>query len=92
MKLSKIGYYLLKGVSRMPFWFIYFLSDVAAWTLFFVVRYRRKVVMDNLRLCFPDESPSWVLSPQPTKNGKTSSFTVFFLLQAAKKRKVVTKW
>ena len=58
MKLSKIGYYLLKGVSRMPFWFIYFLSDVAAWILFFVVRYRRKVVMDNLRLCFPDESPS----------------------------------
>ena len=57
--LSKIGYYLLKGISRMPFWFIYALSDVASWVLCYVVRYRRKTVLDNLRLCFPEQSPAW---------------------------------
>lgn len=57
--LSKIGFYLLKGLSRMPFWFIYGVSDVASWLLFYVLRYRRKVVLENLALCFPEKSPGW---------------------------------
>ena len=47
----------------------------------------------NFELLITRRSQVQVLSPQPTKNGKTSSFTVLFLLQAAKKKsgnKVVT--
>lgn len=43
----------------MPFWFLYGLSDVASCLLMYVLRYRRATVMDNLRRCFPDESPAW---------------------------------
>lgn len=40
----------------VPFSVLYRLSDFVAWVLYRVVGYRRKVVMDNLRRCFPEWS------------------------------------
>jgi len=52
-----IIYPILYLFSLLPWRFIYFLSDVAYGILFYLVGYRRKVVMDNLDIAFPEKSP-----------------------------------
>lgn len=48
---------LLRLLSRLPFSILYLLSDFLFLVVYYVVRYRRKVVMKNLRNSFPDKSP-----------------------------------
>jgi KDO2-lipid IV(A) lauroyltransferase len=43
--------------AHLPFRVLYALSDGAAFLLYRVIRYREKVVDENLRLCFPEQSP-----------------------------------
>lgn len=43
-------------ISRLPFRILYVVSDVLAWLACDVVRYRRKVVRDNLRSSFPEKT------------------------------------
>jgi KDO2-lipid IV(A) lauroyltransferase len=50
---------LIKFFSRMPFWLLYALSDGLAWLLYAVVRYRRKVVAENIRHAFPNQTAAW---------------------------------
>lgn len=54
-------YYLLLlltyGLSLLPFPVLYLVSDILYGILFHVLRYRREVVMDNLRRSFPALSP-----------------------------------
>jgi KDO2-lipid IV(A) lauroyltransferase len=47
---------LLKGISRLPFPLLYLLADFLAFMLHRVVGYRRKVILTNLRLSFPEKS------------------------------------
>lgn len=47
---------LIKVISWLPFWLLYLWADVTACIVHDVVRYRRRVVMDNLRSSFPDKS------------------------------------
>ncbi len=47
---------LLKALSRLPFWCLYLISDFIYFIMYCVVRYRRKLVMKNLRNSFPDKS------------------------------------
>lgn len=53
-------YYLLYGllylISLLPFWFLYFLSDILFLLLYYVIDYRRKVVMNNLQIAFPEKT------------------------------------
>lgn len=42
--------------ALLPLWALYPLSSVFAWLMGSVFRYRRRVVMGNLRACFPDKS------------------------------------
>lgn len=53
-------YYLLlfffKFVSYLPFRVLYVISDLLFYPLYFVVRYRRKIVRKNLTESFPDKS------------------------------------
>lgn len=49
---------ILKMISLLPFWMIYVLSDILFFFLFFVFRYRRKVVKTNLLNAFPVKSPN----------------------------------
>ena len=50
--------WLLAGIARLPFGALYALSDVIFALVYHVVRYRRKVVMKNLRESFPEKSDS----------------------------------
>ena len=52
-----VMYYVLYGFSLMPFWFIYGVADVLFLLVYYVIGYRKSVVMDNLRHAFP-ESPT----------------------------------
>lgn len=58
-------YYLLYGflylLSLLPFPVIYLLSDVIYFFLFYVFGYRRKVVMGNLKIAFPEKSDAELL-------------------------------
>lgn len=56
MKFEKISLRIIKGLSKMPFPLLYAFSDVAAFFLYHVVRYRRRVVRENLTNCFPQKS------------------------------------
>lgn len=52
-----IIYGLFKALAMLPFCVLYVLSDFVYFLLYHVVRYRRKVVEDNLAKCFPDKTP-----------------------------------
>lgn len=51
-----LAYPLLWLVSRLPFTFIYLLSDGIYGLLYYVIGYRKKVVRENLALVFPEKS------------------------------------
>jgi KDO2-lipid IV(A) lauroyltransferase len=53
-------YYLVYGLlylmSLLPMWLLYGLSDGIALLLYAVIRYRRSVVLNNLRIAFPEKT------------------------------------
>ncbi len=53
-------YYLVYGFfylfSLLPFWFMYLLSDGISFLLYYIIRYRRKVVKSNLFIAFPEKT------------------------------------
>jgi len=49
-------YGLLYGISLLPTWLLYRFSDMIAFFLYSVIRYRRRVVMDNLLTVFPEKT------------------------------------
>jgi KDO2-lipid IV(A) lauroyltransferase len=51
-------FYLL---SLLPFWFLYRISDLLFLLAYHAAGYRRKVVRDNLSLCFPDKSEKEII-------------------------------
>ena len=51
-----LTYPFLWGVSKLPFRLLYLLSDGLFFLVYTVVRYRRKVVRENLALVFPEKS------------------------------------
>lgn len=54
--LSGLSTFLLKLISRLPFWFLYLLADLLFIILFYVIRYRRKVTQSNLANAFPEKT------------------------------------
>lgn len=55
--LDRFVVLLCKLTARLPFWVIWGMADVFYVLLFYVVRYRRKVVHENLIRSFPEKSP-----------------------------------
>lgn len=53
---EKIAETLMRGLSRLPLWWLYRLSDLLFPLLYYVIRYRRKVVRENLTRSFPEYS------------------------------------
>ena len=49
--------YFLKFISYIPFTVLYVISDVLAFVVYHIARYRRKIVRRNLTECFPDKNP-----------------------------------
>ncbi len=55
--LEFIGFrYLVACFALAPYWYLYFLSDLAFFLLFYIFKYRRKVVYENLKNSFPDKT------------------------------------
>ena len=58
--LKNIAYYILFGVwymvSLLPMWFLHGISSIISVFLFHVIRYRRKVVHENIKSSFPELS------------------------------------
>ncbi|MBD2704750.1 lysophospholipid acyltransferase family protein [Spirosoma sp. BT702] len=48
--------FFFRLLSRLPLWFLYGISDFLYFLLLYVIRYRRSVVLDNLRQSFPDKT------------------------------------
>lgn len=63
--MNKIGYYLLYGfvyaISLLPFWMLYGISNVLYPFVYYVVRYRRKIVRKNISESFPEKSKKEVI-------------------------------
>ncbi len=49
-------YGIMKLISLLPFCCIYLLSDILYFVVYYIVKYRREVVEENLRYSFPQKS------------------------------------
>lgn len=54
--LTKVAIFFLYLLSLLPFWVLYLFSDAVFIVLFYVVKYRRKVVQENLQNAFPEKT------------------------------------
>lgn len=54
--LNRLLVILITFISILPFWAIFGISDFFYFVLRYLVRYRKKIVMDNLVHCFPEKS------------------------------------
>jgi len=58
--MKKFLYYIVYGtmwlISKLPFRALYVLSDVICLVVCYVIRYRRKVITQNLKTSFPEKS------------------------------------
>ena len=58
--MANLSYYLLRGfvwlLSLLPFWALYGLADCFFLLVYYIIRYRRKVVRRNLSTSFPEKS------------------------------------
>ena len=51
-----IVYGLLYMLSLLPFFILYGLSDLGFFIIFHIMGYRKKIVLDNLDIAFPEKS------------------------------------
>lgn len=56
-----IVYPLIWFISILPFRILYFISDIFYVLIYYIIRYRRKTVLDNLKLAFPEKSTEELL-------------------------------
>ncbi len=60
MNGKKISYYLFKAFNSIlkiiPFWLLYRISGVVYFVLYYILAYRKSVVIKNLKKCFPNKS------------------------------------
>ena len=58
--MSKIGFHIVRlwcaFLSVHPFWLLYLKSDFYCFVTYHLIRYRRKVVRQNLLRSFPEKS------------------------------------
>jgi len=54
--VDKLLVLLCKITSRLPFWIIFLMADVLYVILYYIIRYRRNVVQENLIYSFPEKS------------------------------------
>lgn len=58
--MQAISFYLIYpfvyAVAASPFWLLYRISDILFWLMYYVLGYRKSVVLDNLKRSFPEKS------------------------------------
>jgi KDO2-lipid IV(A) lauroyltransferase len=63
--MSRFLYYLvIKPLSHLPLWVLYFLSDFIFFLMYHIVGYRKPVVYKNLKNSFPEKSPKEIRTIQ----------------------------
>ena len=65
MQYSKKHYFLffiIKVLSYIPFWALYVISDIMYYPLYYIIRYRRKIVRKNLTESFPEKNHHEIIS------------------------------
>lgn len=55
---TQLGLWVLQGLAKLPLSWLRGLGVVMGYVLFYAVQSRRHVVLTNLRLCFPEWTPS----------------------------------
>ncbi len=58
---DSIGIFFWYLFSLLPFWFLYLVSDGLYVFIYYVAKYRRRVVRENLKNSFPDKSEAELL-------------------------------
>jgi len=53
---TRLGIFFLYLVSLLPFWLLYIISDILFVALYYIARYRRRVVQENLQNSFPEKT------------------------------------
>ena len=76
-------YPLVKAVSYIPFRVLYLLSDLLYYPVYYVVRYRRKIVRKNLIESFPDKGRNEIIRIE-------KSFYRFFVDMALESCKMIS--
>ncbi len=59
--MYKLVYWVVKAISLLPFCCLYLLSDFLYYIVYYVVKYRRKVVRENLTLSFPKKTEKEII-------------------------------
>ena len=59
-----LAYPIIWLFSKLPFRVLYIISDVLYLLFFYVIGYRKKVVLDNLRLVYPDKEEKELIEIQ----------------------------
>ena len=77
---------LFKMISWLPFWLLYLISDLMAFFAEHVLRYRKAVIMKNLRNSFPDKSEEEIrkIKSRYYKNLTDVALETFKLLNISK--------
>lgn len=60
--ISLIGVFFLRMLSYLPFWFLYVLSSISYYLVYYVARYRRQVVRKNLLRSFPEKDINSIIT------------------------------
>jgi len=55
---------IYRAISKLPFPGLYFLSDITAFLLYHIFRYRRQLSLDNLKRSFPNKSSDALIQIQ----------------------------
>lgn len=53
--MDRVIYILVKPLAMLPLGLLYVLSDIVYFLLYYIIRYRKRVVRDNLAQCFPEK-------------------------------------
>lgn len=54
--MNKILYFILVSFSKLPYSVLYGISNFLSFILIYIVPYRKKVILENLRNSFPEKS------------------------------------
>src|SRR5260370_16055791 len=54
--LTHLVIFFLYLISLLPFWLLYFISDILFVIIYYLLGYRRKVVKQNLQNAFPEKT------------------------------------
>jgi KDO2-lipid IV(A) lauroyltransferase len=54
--LAKMGVLILKLLGHTPFWLLYFCADIIYLICYYLIVYRKKTVIQNLKNSFPEKS------------------------------------